>query len=46
VPWGLGNVEEGSRYAGEKDVSSALEAFDGVKVEVYHDVKIVFGQIR
>jgi hypothetical protein len=46
VPWGLGNVAEESHYAGEKDVLSAMEAFDAVTVEVYHDAKIVFGQIR
>ena len=46
MPWELGNVAEEFQYAGEKDVSNAMEAFDAVKVEVYHDAKIVFGQIR
>jgi len=46
VPWGLGNVVEEFHYAGGKDVSNAMEAFDGVKVEEYHDAKTVFGQIR
>jgi hypothetical protein len=46
VPWELGNAAEESPYAGERDVSNAKEAFDEVKFEVYHDAKIVFGQIR
>jgi hypothetical protein len=46
VPWGLGNVAEEFQYAEETGVSNASAAFDAVKFEVYHDAKIVCGQIR